>query len=65
MTIEAVNFAVFLNVCFTTGYFLPESLPLWFLPRQLLVDYLLAIAIATAVHFLVLPVTSRTTFLVN
>jgi len=62
--IAVVNYAIFSNVCFTTGYFLPETLPLWFLPRQLLVNYLWAIAIAAGVHFLVLPVTSRTLFLV-
>jgi hypothetical protein len=65
MMIAVVNYAIFSNVCFTTGYFLPETLPLWFLPRQLLVNYLLAIAIATAVHFIVLPTTSRTVFLVH
>jgi hypothetical protein len=59
-----VNYTIFSNVCFTTAYFLPESMPLWFLPRLLLVDYLLAIGIATGVHFMVLPTTSRTVFLV-
>jgi hypothetical protein len=54
MMIAVVNYAIFSNVCFTTGYFLPETLPLWFLPRQLLVNFLWAIAIATAVHFIVL-----------
>lgn len=64
MTIAVVNYTIFTNACFTTRYFLPETLPLLFMPRQLLVDYLLAIAIATAVHFIILPTTSNTTFLV-
>lgn len=65
MMIAVVNYAIFSNVCFTTAYFLPESLPLWFFPRQLLVNYLFAIAIAAAVHFIVLPTTSRSVFLVR
>jgi len=64
MMISVVNYTIFSNVCFTTAYFFPDSMPLWFLPRILLVDYLLAIGIATGVHFIVLPTTSRTVFLV-
>jgi len=65
MMIAVVNYTIFTNASFTTGYFLPESLPWWFMARQLLVDYLLAFGIATAVHFIVFPTTSRTAFLVD
>jgi hypothetical protein len=40
-------------VCFTTAYLLPDTLPVYFLPKQVLIDYLWAFGIGTGVHFVI------------
>lgn len=52
------------NVSFTLGYLLPNTLPIYYLPKRLLIDFLLAFGLAFGVNLVIVPVTSRTVFLV-
>jgi hypothetical protein len=63
--VAIVNYAIYCNVCFTSGYFQVEQLPVYFLPKDIFVQYFLAFALAAGVNFLVLPRTSRMVFLVS
>lgn len=62
--LSVVMYAIITNVSFTMGYFLPDSLPVWYLPKALLVDFLVSYALALGVNVLFFPVTSRTVFMV-
>jgi len=52
------------NVCFTLGFILPEALPIYYLPKRLLINFLLAFGLALGVNLVIIPVNSRTIFLV-
>jgi hypothetical protein len=62
--LSVVVYGIITNVSLTLGYLLPDSLPVYYLPKALLIDYLLAFALALGVNVVILPVTSRTIFLV-
>jgi len=64
MMLSVVMYSILSNVCFTLGYLLPDVLPVYYLPKELLIEYLVAFALAFGVNLLVIPVTSRTIFLV-
>jgi hypothetical protein len=53
------------NVSFTLGYVLPDVLPVYYLPKRLLINFLLAFGLALGVNLVIVPVTSRTVFLVS
>ena len=40
--VAIINYAIFTNACFTSGYFLPDNLPIYYLPKQFMVNYLIA-----------------------
>ena len=63
--LSVVMFAIITNVGFTMGYFLPDVLPVWYLPKELLVDFLVAFGLALGVNVVFFPVTSRTIFMVT
>jgi hypothetical protein len=63
--LSVVMYSILSNVCFTLGYILPEVLPVYYLPKELLLDYLVAFGLAFGVNLFVIPVTSRTLFLVQ
>jgi len=52
------------NVCFTLGFILPETLPVYYLPKRLLINFLLAFGLALGVNLVIIPVNSRKIFLV-
>jgi hypothetical protein len=60
-----INYALFTNVCFTTAYIAPVTTPIYLLPKAILIDYLIALALAFAVNVIIFPVTSRTVFMVR
>lgn len=60
-----INYTLFTNVCFTTAYTEPVTMPIYFLPKVILIDYLIALALAFAVNVIIFPVTSRTVFMVR
>jgi len=64
LMLSVVMYSILSNVSFTSGYLLPEALPVYYLPKELLIEYLLAFGLAFGVNLLVLPVTSRQIFLV-
>ena len=57
-------YEILTNVSLTLGYTFPDFVPVYYLPKQLLKDFLLAFALCLAVNVLIIPVTSRTIFLV-
>jgi Putative ER transporter, 6TM, N-terminal len=50
---------------FTLGYLLPDSVPLYYLPKTLLIEMLLALALSTGVNLVVFPISSRQIFFVT
>ena len=64
LTISVVMWSILTNVSFTLGYILPDALPIYYLPKRLLINYLIAFGLATGVNFVVLPITSRAMFFV-
>lgn len=62
---SVVMYAIVSNVGFTLGYLIPEPLPVWYLPKELLVNFLVAFALSLGVNILIIPVTSRTIFFVS
>jgi len=64
LTISVVMWSILTNVSFTLGYILPDAVPIYYLPKRLLINYLIAFGLATGVNFVVLPVTSRKIFFV-
>ena len=62
--LSVVMYGIFTNICLTLGYVYPDTLPVYYLPEKLLVNYLLAFALALGVNLVILPVTSRTIFFV-
>jgi hypothetical protein len=62
--LSVVMYSILTNVCFTLGFLLPDSLPVYYLPKTLLKDFLVAFALALAVNTIIVPVTSRTVFFV-
>jgi hypothetical protein len=64
MMVVIINYAIFTNACFTLGYLLPDDLPIYYLPKQFIINYLLALGLALCVNILILPLNSRTVFLV-
>jgi hypothetical protein len=59
-----LTYSILSNISFTSGYLLPEALPVYYLPKELLIEYLLAFGLAFGANLFVLPVTSRQIFLV-
>lgn len=53
------------NVCFTLGFILPDALPVYYLPKRLLINFLLAFGLALGVNLIIIPVNSRSIFLVS
>jgi hypothetical protein len=47
------------------GYVLPDVLPVYYLPKELLKDFLVAFALCFGVNVFILPLNSRTIFLVS
>lgn len=62
--LPVVQYGILTNVSFTMGYVLPDEAPVYFLPKELLRDFLLAHALALGVNLFIFPMTSRTIFLV-
>ena len=62
--LSVVMYSIQTNVCFTLGFILPESLPVYYLPKRLLINFLLAFGLALGVNLVIIPVNSRTVFLV-
>ena len=63
---SVVLYSIQTNIGFTLGYILPDSLPIYYLPKRLLINFLIAFALATGVNFFMPPwVNSRTVFLVH
>jgi hypothetical protein len=65
MMFSVVMYAIISNVGFTLGYLIPDPLPVYYLPKELLVNFLVAFALSLGVNILVIPVTSRTVFFVS
>src|SRR5579862_9594025 len=63
--LSVVMYGILSNVCFTMGFVLPEQLPVYYLPKELLRDFLVAFALALGVNIFFLPLTSRTIFFVH
>ena len=63
--LSVVMYSIQTNVSFTLGYLLPGVLPVYYFPKRLLVDFLIAFGLAFGVNVLIIPVTSRTIFLVD
>jgi hypothetical protein len=63
--LSVVMYSILTNVSFTLGYLLPDALPVYYLPKRLLINFLIAFGLAFGVNILILPVTSRTVFLVE
>lgn len=63
--VTIITYAIFTNGCFTSGYLLPDNLPIYYLPKQFLVNYLIALGLALGVNVVIFPVTSRTVFFVR
>jgi Putative ER transporter, 6TM, N-terminal len=64
MLISSIIYSIFTNVTFTLGYIAPEQAPVYAVPKMFLRNFLVAFALALGVNLVVLPVTSRTLFLV-
>jgi hypothetical protein len=64
MMMSVVMYAILSNVGLTLGYLIPEPLPVYYLPKELLVNFLVAFALSLGVNIFVIPVTSRTVFFV-
>ena len=53
--LSVVMYAIITNVSFTMGYFLADTVPVWYLPKALLVDFLVSYALALGVNVPILP----------
>ena len=62
LMVPIINYAIFTNAALTTAYTQPLTTPIWTLPKQLLIDYLIAIGLAFGVNVLIFPLTSRAVF---
>jgi len=62
---SVIMYSIHTNVCFTLGFILPDSLPVYYLPKRLLINFLLALGLALGVNLVIIPVNSRTIFLVS
>jgi hypothetical protein len=62
--ISIVMWSIASNVALTLGYILPDTLPIYYLPKRLLIDFLWAFALSTGVNVIIIPVTMRTVFFV-
>ena len=62
--VSVVMYSIQTNVAFTLGYILPDTLPVYYLPKRLLINFLIAFALAFGVNMVIVPVTSRSIFLV-
>jgi hypothetical protein len=63
--LSVVMYSIQTNVSFTLGYLLPDALPVYYLPKRLLINFLIAFGLAFGVNILIIPVTSRTIFFVD
>jgi hypothetical protein len=65
MMFSVVMYTIVSNVGLTLGYLIPDPLPVYYLPKELLVNFLVAFALSLGVNILIIPVTSRTVFFVS
>jgi hypothetical protein len=62
--LSVVMYSIQTNISFVIGYLLPDVLPVYYIPKRLLINFLIAFGLAFGVNILIIPVTSRTVFLV-
>lgn len=65
LMISIVMLSIATNVSLTLGYILPDTLPIYYLPKRILIDFLFAFGLATGVNVIIIPVTTRTMFFVT
>jgi hypothetical protein len=63
--LSVVMYSIQTNISFVIGYLLPDVLPVYYIPKRLLINFLIAFGLAFGVNILIIPVTSRTVFLVG
>ena len=61
---SVLMYGILSNISFTMGFVLPDPLPVYYLPKELLKLFLVAFALSFGVNVFILPVTSRKIFLV-
>jgi Putative ER transporter, 6TM, N-terminal len=64
LMISIVMLSIATNVSLTLGYVLPVTLPIYYLPKRVLIDFLFAFGLAAGVNVVIFPVTTRTIFFV-
>jgi len=62
--ISIVMMSIASNIALTLGYILPDVVPVYYLPKRILIDFLFAFGLAAGVNVVIFPVTTRTIFFV-
>ena len=64
LVLPVVMYSIMSNVSLTLGYLLPDQLPVYYLPKRLLINFCIGWALALGVNLVIFPVNSRLIFLV-
>lgn len=63
--LPVVMYSIMTNVSLTLGYLLPDVLPVYYIPKRLMINFCIGWALALVVNLIIVPVNSRQIFLVS